>query len=381
MVADPVFVESLKTCKGLVVMTNDLKDWLVDHLPFSVNVFVIDHPTEIVENVFTMDAFLSNPNRMVVQIGGWLRNPYHIYSVPTPPDQTALTHKAALKGRMMENYFMPSNIDSIADVIRDEVKQDSECIINGGSLGGEQVCDGSSNGVTWRNKFVESMVHNLQGNQTSVQILERLTNSDYDTLLTQNIVMLNLYEVAACNTVIECIVRHTPIIVNRLPGLEEVLGKNYPLFYDTVYEASRLCQDISAIVAGSLHLKALNITRFSLDTFLVRFQNIIATAITGVPFKDYVIEEPVVIIAPPVPPVPPVPEKTSPVVNNDIVLAAGGEAGEEEYEIALTNRENSKILQSQQKPQRWTERLRLFKPKTVKWFKRTGSQGSYGTQS
>lgn len=55
----------------------------------------------------------------------------------------------------------------------------------------------------------------------------------YEELLSSSVVLLKLKGAGGCTTVIECIARNIPIVVNRLPALEEYLGKNYPLFYDT----------------------------------------------------------------------------------------------------------------------------------------------------
>jgi hypothetical protein len=61
--------------------------------------------------------------------------------------------------------------------------------------------------------------------------------------LSNSVVFLNLIDVSAANTVIECIVRNTPIIVNRHPALEEYLGKDYPLFYDNLDQVFNLLQE------------------------------------------------------------------------------------------------------------------------------------------
>ena len=67
--------------------------------------------------------------------------------------------------------------------------------------------------------------------KTSVAIIDNLDNNDYDKILSENIVFVNLVDAAAVNTVIECVMRSTPIIVNRHPAVVELLGSQYPLFY------------------------------------------------------------------------------------------------------------------------------------------------------
>ena len=54
--------------------------------------------------------------------------------------------------------------------------------------------------------------------------------------LVSSIVFIKLIEASAVNTLIECIMRHTPIVINRLPPIVELLGKDYPLYYDEIEE-------------------------------------------------------------------------------------------------------------------------------------------------
>lgn len=53
----------------------------------------------------------------------------------------------------------------------------------------------------------------------SVEVIEHLSDSAYDELLSENVVFLNLIDASAVNTVIECVVRNTPLIINRLPAI------------------------------------------------------------------------------------------------------------------------------------------------------------------
>ena len=105
---------------------------------------------------------------------------------------------------------------------------------------------------------------------SDVLIIENLNNDDYDMLLSKNIVFIHLINASAVNTIIECIVRNTPIIVNRLPATTELLGEHYPLFYNTVEEASELLT-INNIKAGWKYLKNLDKTKFKIKTFISEF--------------------------------------------------------------------------------------------------------------
>ena len=78
----------------------------------------------------------------------------------------------------------------------------------------------------------------------SVESIGTLSDADYDTLLSQSVVFLKLIDASAVNTVLECVARGTPLIVNRLPALEELLGGTYLGFYDTLEEAAQLLTQV-----------------------------------------------------------------------------------------------------------------------------------------
>ena len=109
----------------------------------------------------------------------------------------------------------------------------------------------------------------------SVEIISHLDNDKYDELLSRTIVFLNLVDCSAVNTVVECIVRNTPVIVNRLDALEEVLGVNYPGFYETLNDAQSICNDIYKISEIHEYMKLLDKSRYRLDHFVNEFQKIV----------------------------------------------------------------------------------------------------------
>jgi hypothetical protein len=68
-------------------------------------------------------------------------------------------------------------------------------------------------------------------------------------------------------------VRHTPIIVNRIPATIEALGEKYPLFYDRIKEVPALLT-LEKITAGWKYLKKMNKSKFKLTTFLHEFNKL-----------------------------------------------------------------------------------------------------------
>jgi glycosyltransferase involved in cell wall biosynthesis len=108
---------------------------------------------------------------------------------------------------------------------------------------------------------------------SDIEILEFQSNYEYDRLLSQSIVFLHFYDVAACNTIIECIMSNTPVVTNRLPASEEYLGKDYPLFYKDIEDASILIRDLDLIDSSHEYLKHLDKNNLSRDCFVHSLRN------------------------------------------------------------------------------------------------------------
>jgi hypothetical protein len=91
--------------------------------------------------------------------------------------------------------------------------------------------------------------------RTRVEVVRRLDDMAYDRLLAESVVTTELFGAAANNLVVECMVRGTPLIVNRVPAVEEYLGGNYPLYFGEVSEIASLLEP-DRLVAASRHLLA-----------------------------------------------------------------------------------------------------------------------------
>lgn len=267
------FLESLKCCRGLLCLSKYLADQFkvaLTTLQIDVPVFTLFHPMEFVDNVFTLEKFINNQNRKIVQIGAWLRNPYGIYELPLPSNGGSLNlSKTALKGKEMDQYFQPPGfLESIENLLLKHdwfAKHPTNDVFS-------NICRPLNASV---NKFCKGLYDQIVTQTNSVQILEKLSNEDYDDLLASNIVFLNLVDCSAVNTILECIVRNTPIIVNRLTPIEEILGAEYPGFYDTFEQAAYICQDFLIIKQIYNYLNQLDKERYKLVNFVSQLQDII----------------------------------------------------------------------------------------------------------
>jgi hypothetical protein len=102
---------------------------------------------------------------------------------------------------------------------------------------------------------------------SSVKILEKVSNVEYDSLLSESVVAIRLRDASAVNTIIECIVRDTPIVVNKIPAVVELLGEDYPLYRDADDDAD-IDLRLDDIEAASSYIKELCKRRFWIDTFI-----------------------------------------------------------------------------------------------------------------
>ena len=85
--------------------------------------------------------------------------------------------------------------------------------------------------------------------------VQHLPDPAYDALLAENIAFLQLYDAGANNTVVECIARATPLLVNPLPAIVEYLGPNYPFYYESLAEAADKAMDLDLIERTHLYLR------------------------------------------------------------------------------------------------------------------------------
>lgn len=251
------FIASLVSCKGLFVLSEALASELRAKLPseFShIPVIAMKHPVHFSGTAtWTPRAFMDNPDKKLVQIGSWLRRPFSIYRLQMRCKDDLKVRKCALRGRAMDKYFMP---EGLHDAIRRVAARSGAT---------------AAPSVNELNKYVEGALNMLQEMEAGVTSLDYMDNADYDTLLSRNVVFLDLEDASACNAVLECMASTTPLIVNRLPALEEVLGNEYPGFYTTLDEAGEIATDMHRVMAMHAYLSRLDKREHTMAHFLASF--------------------------------------------------------------------------------------------------------------
>jgi len=220
------FLNSLKKCIFLFTLspylTNYLKKKINIDLELSIPIYTIFHPVET-SNIplFDINKYLENKNKYLIQIGQQLRKVTTIYNIDIP------SHKKIWLTGCKDFKKMERLLDQ------------------------------------------ESTYFNLNASEldSSVEMKYTKTYNEFDELLSKNIVIANFFDAAANNTILECIVRNTPIFVNKIEGVIDYLGEDYPLYFDSIEEIPSLL-DSKKIKEAYLYLKKLDKKKFSIDSFI-----------------------------------------------------------------------------------------------------------------
>jgi hypothetical protein len=253
----PKFKECLSTCEGLLVFSKYLADQIIEKcnqigLPI-VPVIVICHPVPSVDSslCFSLARYVSNPR--IFHIGRFLRDSFSLYKLEIFPG-TLVPKKCILRGVDMSDVSCPENL-----------------IIE--ARNGTEIWSLLDRDHVPRHRFLGSLAKTLQHWISSVQVFDKVGNEEYDHILASSLVFLDLVDASAVNTLLECIVRHTPILINRHPAVLELLGDQYPMFYRTLEEASEKASNLDVIKSAQLYLQRIPKSKFTYDTFRRGFRN------------------------------------------------------------------------------------------------------------
>lgn len=107
----------------------------------------------------------------------------------------------------------------------------------------------------------------------SVSLHYTNTFHEYDELLSKNIVFIDLFDAAANNTILECIIRNTPILVNKITPIFEYLPEDYPLYFNDLDEIPTLLTNEKILDAHNYLIK-LDKSELTLDFFSKKIMEI-----------------------------------------------------------------------------------------------------------
>jgi tetratricopeptide (TPR) repeat protein len=232
--AKDIWKRSLDTCVGLFTLSEHTARWLREQTGKPVSALV--HPTEAPPVGFDFERFLQNPHKSILQIGWWLRKLTAIYQLPIGVDNAMGYRKVRLVPQ-----FIPTASAHLNRLMEKE----------------RQVL-----GLTVDRRWADNTREE-----------DQVSNAEYDRLLSENIVFIELHDANANNVVIECIARATPLLINPLPAVIEYLGRDYPLYYSSLEEARSKALDPDLLYRGHRYLLTCDTrTKLSADHLLEQFR-------------------------------------------------------------------------------------------------------------
>ena len=222
------FIKSLDNCLWIVSLSEYVTNFLREEfnkINKNIKIYTLKHPVDDTNIImFNYDYYLENNNKNIIQIGQQLRKVSSIYLLK------------------IQDKFGKIWLTGTKNIIRCNLLLDQE--------------------ITYLNLDINKI------NKNSVNIKYTDTFEEYDILLSKNIVFVDLFDASANNTVLECIIRNTPIIINKLPSVVEYLGVDYPLYFNNLEEARNILNNNNLILKAHEYLKKLDKKELKIDYFI-----------------------------------------------------------------------------------------------------------------
>jgi hypothetical protein len=225
------FIHSLNSCVYLITLSSYITKWLknkLSKLNINIPIYTFKHPVDS-DNIllFNFNNFTNNTNKKLMQVGQQLRKVTSIYLIDSLDyEKIWLTGTKNIEG---PNYLL-------------------------------------KNEITYLNIHKNTI-------DTETVIMKYTNVADYDLLLSENIVFVNLFDAGANNTVLECIIRNTPIIINKIEPVIEYLGESYPLYFEDLKDVPKLLIN-EKILEAHIYLTKLNKQELFIDEFTKKIINL-----------------------------------------------------------------------------------------------------------
>jgi hypothetical protein len=219
------FIDSLKFCKILFVMAESqiipIKNLLYLNGFTSIKVISLIHPINKLNYEFNYDKYILNNSKSIYSIGNWLRKQYSIFKLNVCKKFNKKIIPFTKRTKLELEYYI--KYDNI--VLTDDEKN-------------------------------------------SVNKVEYINTYDYHKIFEDNIVFLDVYLTTINNTFLEAIISNTPIILNRKQEYIDIIGENYPLFFDNIDDINSFIEDDNNILIAHNYLKNIDKTKFTIDYFI-----------------------------------------------------------------------------------------------------------------
>ena len=177
------FLNSINYCKGIITFSNYAKEKIRSY-NYNIPILKIKHPV-LLDNIiyFDINKINFNNNTKIVLLGSQLRSIYNLYTFNTKK----------------EKYMLPGTkkyLDRKIQHIQQELQK-----------------------------------YNITYNSNIIKFKYFDSFNDFDKFITNNIIIIDLVDANANNSVVECIIRNIPFFVNKIKPIIEYLGKDYPMYF------------------------------------------------------------------------------------------------------------------------------------------------------
>ena len=197
------FKNALPSCKGLIVLSKYQLEWIKHFITYKLpKIIMLYHPTEMLSKLFDINIFMSTIGLFnIVLLGQQLRRITDLLDISS----NIINKKIWLSGIINER----KRIDFL------------QSLIAGLNLNPMTLVD-------FKNEIDMPYLDNFE---------------EYDELIQSSILVMPLFDAAANNSILECIISNTPIFVTRCYGTVEYLGSEYPMFFEDIHELNILLSD------------------------------------------------------------------------------------------------------------------------------------------
>ncbi len=219
------FKSYLPSCQGIIVLSPYLKKYIQKKFP-NLKIYILKHPVENINTKFSMDKFILNPHKNLIQLGYQSRMVSSIFRIRTPWKKVLLTGRKNTPREVLSRVKQEINYLKITNL-------------------------------------------NITLNNINIQYFEK--NEDYDNFLTQNICIIPLWDASANNSILEIISMNIPSFVTKMESTVFYLGDNYPMFYEDLEEINNIIQHTdqfyTLILKTHQYLKNINTVDLSFQKF------------------------------------------------------------------------------------------------------------------
>ena len=197
---DKIFIQSLKFCKGLIVLSKNSEMYIKKNPIYkNINITSMKHPIpNEFTNKFSLEQFLKKNIYNVIQLGQQDRIVTTIYRLKTK-------YKKIWLSGILDN-------NRIIELLKNEIDY----------------------------LKLNNMMDNTKIDINSVKLSYLHNVVEYDLHLLNNIIIIPLWGASANNSILEIIEMNIPAFITRVSAAEEYLGKEYPMFYSEIYEIENI---------------------------------------------------------------------------------------------------------------------------------------------